>query len=108
MNSRNHIMFGTVSSWFYRYLCGIDVPLGSRGYDNITIRPVGVGVPGAVNLTEVSCSVQTPHGQVSAAWEGPAVPGQSHGDLTCGLVAESSTLSLACPTGVIESVTMAS
>ena len=32
----------------------------------------------------------------------------SPGDLTCGLVAESTALSLACPAGVIESVTVAS
>ena len=107
MNSRNHIMFGTISSWFYRYLCGVDVPLGSRGYDNITIRPVGVGIPGAMNLTSASCSVLTPHGKLSASWQGPAVPGPAHGELTCGQVAESTTLSLACPVGVIETVIMA-
>jgi alpha-L-rhamnosidase len=73
MNSRNHIMFGSVSSWFYRHLCGIDVPEGSKGYDLVSIRPVGVGVPGA-NLTSADCSVGTPHGDVKASWKGPFVP----------------------------------
>jgi len=73
MNSRNHIMFGTVSSWFYRYLCGIDVPKGSKGYDSVSIRPVGVGIPGA-DLTSATCEVGTPHGPVRSSWTGPLVP----------------------------------
>jgi alpha-L-rhamnosidase len=34
MNSRNHIMFGSVGGWFYSYLADIDV-----SSNTITIRP---------------------------------------------------------------------
>lgn len=37
MNSRNHIMFGSVSSWFYKSLAGI-MPLKS-GYSLVKIAP---------------------------------------------------------------------
>ena len=35
MNSRNHIMFGSVSAWFYRYVAGVQL----NGLQDITIRP---------------------------------------------------------------------
>jgi len=35
MNSRNHIMFGTVSAWFYRHVAGINL----NGLEDILIRP---------------------------------------------------------------------
>merc|ERR1712070_828930 len=76
MNSRNHIMFGSVSSYFYRHVCGIDVPRGSKGYDSVSIRPVGVGTPGA-DLTSAECEVSSPRGPVKSSWHGPAVPAAS-------------------------------
>ena len=106
MNSRNHIMFGSVSSWMYRHLCGLDVPAGSRGYDKLTIRPVGVGVPGG-DVTSASCEVGTPRGVARSAWTGPSVPGNRHGNLTCAVADESSAISLACPAGTITNVTFA-
>ena len=39
MNSRNHIMFGTVSAWFYRKLLGV-TPL-TPGYTKVAIKPTG-------------------------------------------------------------------
>ena len=74
MDSRNHIMFGSISSYFYRYLCGIDAPLGSFGYDVIRFAPRGVGTPGATDVTSVDCHVLTPHGNASVSWTAPAVP----------------------------------
>jgi len=35
MDSRNHIMFGSIGAWFYRYVAGIN----PNGLDNILIRP---------------------------------------------------------------------
>lgn len=95
MNSRNHIMFGTVSSWFYRHVCGIDVPKGSKGYDSVTIRPVGVGTPGA-DLTNASCEVKTPHGLLKTSWTGPSVPGGPVSNETCGIAAEGGSVGLSC------------
>ena len=71
MNSRNHIMFGSISSWFYRYLCGIDVPEGVMGYDEISIHPVGVGVANSTN-NAAACEIVTPRGGAASAWKGPA------------------------------------
>merc|ERR1719265_926601 len=96
MNSRNHIMFGSVSSWFYRHLCGIDVPEGSKGYDSVSIRPVGVGTPGA-DLTSAECEVNSPRGPVKSSWQGPAVPADGPiGNSTCGLAAEGAAVQLSC------------
>jgi hypothetical protein len=74
MNSRNHIMFGSVSSWFYRYLCGLDVPGrdGVVGYDKISIHPMGVGVTNSSN-NAASCSIKTPRGGAASSWRAPAV-----------------------------------
>jgi len=108
MNSRNHIMFGSISSWFYRYLCGIDTPKGSRGYDDIVFAPRGVGTPGAEGLTSVECSVLTPHGTAYASWTGPAVPSNStRTPTTCDVEPESSSVLLDCVGGKITNVTAA-
>jgi hypothetical protein len=108
MNSRNHIMFGTISSWFYRYVCGIDVAEGSRGYDVITIRPTGLGVPGS-DLSNASCSVGSPHGTVASAWTAPTVPGNTSRASTCGVGTESQAVMLSCAGGAtIDSVLFAS
>lgn len=72
MNSRNHIMFGSVSSWFYRYLCGIDVPRGVYGYDKISIHPVGVGVQNSTN-NAAECAIVTPRGAAASSWRGPQI-----------------------------------
>lgn len=73
----------------------------------MTVRPRGVGTPGA-NITSADCSVTTPHGPVEVSWTGPYVHGAPHGNLTCNMVPESATLSLACPDGVIDKVDFAS
>ena len=74
MNSRNHIMFGSVSSWFYRYLCGLDVPGrdGVFGYDAISIHPMGVGVTNSSN-NAARCAIKTPRGGAASSWRAPAV-----------------------------------
>jgi alpha-L-rhamnosidase len=39
MNSYNHYAFGSVLSWVYRYVVGIDTSLDSPGFKEIVIRP---------------------------------------------------------------------
>jgi alpha-L-rhamnosidase len=70
MNSRNHIMFGSVSSWFYRHLCGLDA--ADRGYDIITIYPKGFAVKGSQN-NAAKCTILTPRGRATSSWRSPAV-----------------------------------
>merc|ERR1711937_438270 len=107
MNSRNHIMFGTVSSWFYRHICGIDVPRGSKAYDSVSIRPVGVGTAGA-ELTSAACEVNSPRGPVKSAWHGPSVPSDGPiANTTCGSAREGSVVQLVCPGAGISKVNFA-
>lgn len=107
MNSRNHIMFGSVSSWFYRHVCGIDVPRGAKAYDSVSIRPVGVGTPGA-ELTSASCEVGSPRGPVKSAWQGPAVPPDGPlANSTCGQASEGASVQLGCPGASISKVSFA-
>ena len=48
MNSRNHIMFGTVGSWMYKHLLGV-TPL-APGFGSVRVQPSGVLCVGC-NLT---------------------------------------------------------
>jgi hypothetical protein len=96
-DSRNHIMFGSISSYFYRHLCGIDVPYGNRAFDNITIRPMGIGTKGSIDLNYVHCNVMTPHGQLNVSWTGPLVKGVESIGTTCSVVNETERIYLKCP-----------
>jgi hypothetical protein len=104
MDSRNHIMFGTIGSWLFKAVAGVSpqtcglggarrcsAPLrralgladeeGSAGgavpfpvgYDAVSVYPAAVGV--SPNLTSVSATVPTPHGDVSVAWATDAATG---------------------------------
>ena len=61
MNSRNHIMFGSISSWMYKYLIGIRP--SQAGYAHIHIQPKGQSV-----LSHASARVVTPFGDVISNW----------------------------------------
>jgi hypothetical protein len=43
MDSRNHIMFGSVGDWFYKALAGIDHPDSDVGFNQFSIAPSVVG-----------------------------------------------------------------
>lgn len=60
--SRNHIMFGDISAWFYRALAGIrpDAP----GFKRIRIQPQVVG-----DLTWVRGSYDSIHGRIASDWK---------------------------------------
>jgi len=66
MNSRNHIMFGSVGSWFYKSLLGV-VPT-KPGYASLAIHPTGVLCAGC-NLTAATGTLSTPHGPVVVGWQ---------------------------------------
>jgi len=61
MNSHNHIMFGTVDAWFYRYLAGIKT--AEPGWEKIIIKPF---LP--EGLEHVSASLKTLKGYVKSSW----------------------------------------
>ncbi|MDR0668737.1 MAG: glycoside hydrolase family 78 protein [Treponema sp.] len=62
MNSHNHIMYGSVDSWFYRYLCGI-IPL-EPGWKRIRVSP---RFPSGIN--NAHASLDTIRGPVEVKWE---------------------------------------
>ncbi len=64
MNSHNHIMFGTVDTWFYKVLAGINVDSTEPGFQRIIIKPYIVG-----DLKYVSASIKTVRGIISSSWE---------------------------------------
>ena len=61
MNSHNHPMYGTISTWFYKHLAGIR-PL-SPAFERVLIAPKP-----AQKLEHASAWVETPRGRVSSAW----------------------------------------
>ena len=60
-SSLNHIMFGDVSAWMYRYLAGMN-PV-APGFKKVSIKPCFVA-----QLSEVSATYQTPYGTIEVAW----------------------------------------
>lgn len=67
MNSHNHIMFGTMDSWFYKTLAGIVHDPDAPAYRHFCIEPHPVG-----DLTHASASLNTVRGQIVSEWrKGP-------------------------------------
>lgn len=63
MNSHNHPMFGSVGSWLYKALAGINLAPGSTGFEKVLIVPQMVR-----DLTHASGSTVTVRGEVACAW----------------------------------------
>ena len=63
MNSHNHPMLGSIGSWFYQALGGINPDPRVPGYRRILIRPQIVR-----DLASVSATVETVRGPVTSAW----------------------------------------
>lgn len=63
MNSHDHIMLGSLGSWFYRALGGIHLGKNGVGFRHILIAPHVVE-----DLHWVSASIETVRGLVSCSW----------------------------------------
>jgi len=63
MNSHNHPMFGSVGSWLYKALAGINLDPSSVGFEKIKIEPRMVR-----DLTHAAGSVETLRGRVVCSW----------------------------------------
>ncbi len=63
MNSHNHPMFGSVGSWLYKALAGINLAPDSVGFKKILIQPQMVR-----DLSYAAGSVLTLRGTVSSEW----------------------------------------
>ncbi|RYG53234.1 alpha-rhamnosidase, partial [bacterium] len=60
--SLNHIMFGDVSAWFYKYLAGINA--ASPGFRDIVIKPHVIG-----DLTSAKASYESQQGRIVSDWK---------------------------------------
>src|SRR5512143_2328391 len=63
MNSHNHPMFGSVGSWLYKALAGIDQAPGSTGFEKVVLAPGMVR-----DLTHASGSTRTVRGESACGW----------------------------------------
>jgi alpha-L-rhamnosidase len=63
MNSHNHPMFGSVGSWLYKALAGINLVPDSVGFEKISIAPQMVR-----DLRFASGSLRTVRGVVASSW----------------------------------------
>jgi len=63
MNSHDHPALGSIDSWFYKALAGINVDPSAPGFERIIIKPHVVA-----DLKYVSASVNTIRGTVSSSW----------------------------------------
>lgn len=61
--SRNHIMFGDISAWFFSALAGIDVDPEQVGFKHILFRPQPAG-----DVTWARAETETIRGRVASAW----------------------------------------
>ena len=63
MNSHNHPMFGSVGSWLYKALAGINLAPGTSGFEKVVFAPQM-----ARDLRHASGSTRTVRGEVACAW----------------------------------------
>ena len=63
-DSRNHPMFGSALTWFYRYLAGMSADENTPGFKHIIIKPMPTD-----SLTYASYSTRTPYGEASVSWQ---------------------------------------
>ncbi|MDX9973764.1 MAG: family 78 glycoside hydrolase catalytic domain, partial [FCB group bacterium] len=61
--SRNHIMFGDISAWFYKTLAGINVDPAQPGFKHVVIKPRIAG-----GLTWVKAEHESMYGTIKSAW----------------------------------------
>ena len=62
--SQNHIMFGDISAWMYKYLAGIKPQITTPGFKKFVIEPCFVK-----KLDWVKCSYQSPYGVIQSSWQ---------------------------------------
>ena len=62
--SLNHIFFGDISHWFYKYLAGIQIDPENPGYKHFYINPNPVE-----DLKWVKAEQQSPYGKIISKWE---------------------------------------
>ncbi|MDI6447741.1 glycoside hydrolase family 78 protein [Anaerobaca lacustris] len=62
--SRNHIMFGHISAWFYQALAGINLSPDAVGFKHVVIKPQLLG-----DVTWVRAEHESMYGTIKSAWD---------------------------------------
>ena len=62
--SRNHIMFGDISAWFYKALAGINLDPAAPAFRHIIIKPNVVG-----ELTSARATYDSIRGRIVSDWK---------------------------------------
>jgi len=62
--SHNHIMFGDISAWFYKFLAGIKPDFDNPGFKKFFIEPMPAG-----DLSYVNAEHITPYGTIKVFWK---------------------------------------
>jgi len=96
--SRNHIMFGTQSAWYYQSLAGITNTPGTNAWSDITIHPRINGVE--KNLTHTTANLETMRGRIGSSW--------STQQTYCSTVPEHAVIHFQCVSGTISQIVFAS
>jgi alpha-L-rhamnosidase len=63
MNSRNHIMYGSIGAWFYSHLAGVDL-----SPNMITIRPRMASEAKKHLMSKINCELSTLYGMVHVSY----------------------------------------
>ena len=63
-SSRNHIMFGDISAWFYQTLAGMNADPKQPAFKHLILRPRPVG-----DITWVKASHESQYGPVKSGWQ---------------------------------------
>jgi alpha-L-rhamnosidase len=63
MNSFNHYAYGSIVSWFYSMIAGLEPLPEAPGWKRFRVAPL----PGG-GLTHAAARLQTPHGEASSSW----------------------------------------
>lgn len=64
MYSQNHIMFGDISAWMFRYPAGAAPAFDAPGFRRFTVKPCFIP-----QLNHVRMTHNTPYGELRIAWE---------------------------------------
>lgn len=90
VGSRNHIMFGSQSTYYYTVLAGIKQHHNSIGYQNIIIKPyIDIRNNKQQLLDHITASIYTIRGQITVSW-------QLHTPKLCSQVRQNDALTLQC------------
>jgi len=101
-------MFGSNSDWYYKYIAGIKMKEGTRGWQQIVFDPhvwvPAVGKSICANLSSAQGSIATSRGRVAAAWSC-----LEENQKTCAVAPEYTDAVLSCGPGrTISKITFAS